>query len=321
MGTGDFTFGALTNCLAGGGGNGFDCPTGLDGNGVRYDTPTWYGFSASAGEYENMEWDVAVKYAADWGNFKVSAAYGFAENTDPGCTGPGACSFVANVGGGGAPFQNFHKDVTSNQVGASVMHVPTGLWVYGEFENADNQGTKFLRATPDNIGSPFEGNGGGTGSSNANNTDAWFVKAGIKRTWTPLGATVIWGEGGQYRDMFADLCLQTGSFSGAGGPGNACVADIPTALGGNGTNITSDVSIKDSTVNRWGAGIVQEIDAAAMHIFFRWEHLDVNLSATCLEEFCAVGTGSHLNFVQEGQRVHTSFDGLDMFQVGGVIFF
>ena len=48
-------------------------------------------------------------------------------------------------------------------------------------------------------------------NSNANNTNAWFIKAGIKRTWTPLGATVIWGEGGQYLDMYAGLCARRDS--------------------------------------------------------------------------------------------------------------
>ena len=316
----DFRWGAFTNCISGGGGNGADCPTGLDGNGVRYDTPTWWGFSASAGEYENTEWDVAVKYAADWNNFKVSAAYGFAENTDEGCSsgtaiantvvGPvnTSCSNVANLGGGGAPFQGFSKDVTSNQVGASIMHVPTGLWIYGLWEDENNQGTKFTS---------FNVVTGQVQNSNANNNNAWFLKGGIKRTWIPLGATVLWGEGGQYQDMFGGTCASQ-AFSVVGN----CNPSIPTGFDGKnatGGIVNSSVIINNSTVNRYGVGIMQEIDAAAMHVFFRWQHLDLNVDATCNQlHGCLVGNSE---VVSAGSRVNTNFSGEDLFQLGGVIFF
>jgi hypothetical protein len=318
MAAGDVTWGQVTNCISGGGGDGADCPTGLDGNGVRYDTPTWWGFSASGGEYENMEWDVAVKYAADWGNFKVSAAYGFAENTDEGCHGSASaavCAGGAEAGGGGAPFQGFEKDVTSNQVGASVMHVPSGLWAYGLWEDEENQGTPFQTFNPHT--------GGVSNNSNANDTNAWFAKAGIKRTWNPLGATVLWGEGGQYQDMFAAACDPAAfganfTAQGAGG----CFADINTGtVGHNGIGNLQDVQITDSTVNRWGAGVMQEIDAAAMHVFFRWQHLELNMTTQCLEGTGCVLDGGTKHNVAFGQKFNPSFDALDIFQVGGVIFF
>ncbi len=37
-----------------------------------------------------------------------------------------------------------------------------------------------------------------------------------------------------------------------------------------------------SEVQRWGLGVVQEIDSAAMHVFARWQHLDLDLTATSL---------------------------------------
>ena len=45
--------------------------------------------------------------------------------------------------------------------------------------------------------------------SAANETDVWYVKAGIKRAWSPVGATVLFGEWGQYNDMFTGLCPGT----------------------------------------------------------------------------------------------------------------
>ena len=111
------------------------------------------------------------------------------------------CLGLSNAGGGGAPFQDFRKEVDTAQVGASIMHVPSGLFVYGLYQNEQNNGTQWL--TPKfNNNHVFIGNT----NSNANDTNVWFLKAGIKRTWTPLGATVIWGEGGQYEDQFTGIC-------------------------------------------------------------------------------------------------------------------
>jgi hypothetical protein len=314
----DFSWASMTTCTSGGGGLGADCPTGLDGNGVRYDTPTWAGFSASAGEYENMEWDVAVKYAATWDAFKVSAAYGFAENTDEGCHSGGPSGFTcangAEGGGGGAPFQGYTKDVTSNQVGVSVMHVPSGLWAYGLWENEQNQGTPFNTIS-------FT-TGAVKDNSNLNDDDAWFIKAGIKRTWNPLGATVLWGEGGQYLNMYSGACAgqlssTSSNATAMGAPG--CFTSINTGVTSTGVGNAQFVEITNSTVNRYGVGIMQEIDSAAMHVFFRWQHLDLNVTAVCADPSCATGSGTKT--AAFGQKFSPSYDSLDIFQVGGVIFF
>src|SRR5262249_22444808 len=130
-------------------------------------------------------------------------AYGFTENTDEGCTGTvltgfTGCTNGVENGGGGGPFQDFRKDVETNQVAGSVMHVPTGLWAYAMYQQEHNDGTPFLTLNR-NLDLV---------QSAANNTSVWFAKAGIKRTWTPLGATVLWGEGGQYIDEFGNgLCF------------------------------------------------------------------------------------------------------------------
>ena len=46
--------------------------------------------------------------------------------------------------------------------------------------------------------------------SDANDTDVWYVKAGIKRAWMPAGATVLFGEWGQYNDQFSGALRQPG---------------------------------------------------------------------------------------------------------------
>jgi hypothetical protein len=304
------TWGNVTNCLEAGGGLGADC-NGYPQNGVRYDSPTWAGFSVSGGYYEDDTLDVAIKYAADWNNFKVSAAYGFTENTDEGCiTVNGntpavalttACGNGNFLGGGGAPFQGFRRDVELNQVGASIMHVPTGLFAYGMYQNEHNSGTHLGFAVPG-----FNDAGGA-----ANDTNVWYVKAGIKRTWTPLGATVLFGEGGQYEDQFAGM-VGVNLCGGSTGLSNLGGGSLNAFSTGGVCAHNPDVFMTGSTVDRWGAGIVQEIDAAAMHVWFNWQHLEMS------GDF--IGDG-HLATTGHFEHVNQGFDNLDMFMAGGVIFF
>ena len=323
MANGDFTWLSAVTCLDGGGGVGADC-NGYPENGVRYDSPTWAGFSVSGGYYEDHVWDVAVKYAADWNSFKVSAAFGFDQNTDEGCSSAalvdtrparrnGLALGLTNAGGGGAPFQGFRKEVDTAQVGASIMHVPSGLFVYGLYQNEQNNGTQWLTPKFNNNG-VFIGNT----NSNANDTNVWFLKAGIKRTWTPLGATVIWGEGGQYEDQFTGICTGAGAVTNVTANPHCIVNIASGSTFSNGSNFTNNVAITGSTVNRYGVGIVQEIDSAAMHLFARWQHLNLDLNAVCDRRASAsVGT----LWLGKVTKLSTNFSDLDIFQVGGVIFF
>jgi hypothetical protein len=317
QGLSGLTWGNMVNCLEAGGGIGADC-NGYPNNGVRYDSPTWGGFSVSSGFAEDDVWDVAVKYAADWNSVKFSAAAGFTRALDEGCFAPNGGSHgqgfgpgclgnngLTVLGGGGAPHQNWQRDVDLFQVGASIMHVPSGLFAYGLYQREENNGTdvSVVNAGVKNTFASQFGNA-------ANETDVWYVKAGIKKAWTPLGATVIFGEGGQYEDQFAglagvDLC--------ANGARVGTTPDATTPFGGGGVCFgNQNVFITGSEVNRWGAGIVQEIDSAAMHLWVNWQHLEMNMDL--------VGNG-FVGPVNNFKKVNQSFEDLDMFMAGGVIFF
>jgi hypothetical protein len=308
QGLANITWGAFTQCLENGGGIGADC-NGYPQNGVRYDTPTWGGFSLSTGFAEDDVWDVALKYAADWNSVKFSAAAGYTKSTDEGCIGTPAATNCggavpgngAFIGGGGGPNQGYRMDADLFQVGASIMHVPSGLFVYGLYQHEENNGTDLVNVW-DNRGSA------------ANDTDVWYIKAGIRRTWSPIGATVLFGQYGQYEDQFSGLQNV-----------NLCAGSLnPNASSGICAN-NVNAFVTDSTVQRYGVGVVQEIDSAAMHLFFNWEHLNLDASMVgdgfggCIPnrwgKGCTpVGTGDFKNLKQ-------SFDDLDMFQIGGVIFF
>ncbi len=55
-----------------------DC-NGLPTNAVRYDSPTFAGFSVSASWGEDDFWDVAARYAGEWNGFKLAVAAAYSE--------------------------------------------------------------------------------------------------------------------------------------------------------------------------------------------------------------------------------------------------
>ena len=267
---------------------------------VRYDSPTFGGFrfetsygtagvvpqildnDASIGLADaNFDhptttnsnfWDIAAFYTGDWNNFKVSLAYAYT-------------LLEAN------PLNGGEEDI--HQVGGTVMHTPSGIGVYamGEWEmvsGANNSkcpgvaGLVPAGASTTTCLSPVV-----TGIGALPDTQMWGVKPFIKRTWNPLGATVLYGEYAQYTDFYG-LGNALGVVSGFAN----CASGSCTATG--------------SQMDRWGLGAVQEIDSAAMHVFARWQHqeMDVNFTDT------VNNTGGK-----------TSFEDFDLFQVGGIIFF
>ena len=91
---------------------------------------------------------------------------------------------------------------------------------------------------------------------------------------------------------------------------------------------TGGVFITDSEVQRWGLGLVQEIDSAAMHLWIRWQHqeVDANFIGYSLLNEDFKGNGAKECFEDgkcavRSQKLHDSFDDWDLFQIGGIIFF
>jgi hypothetical protein len=126
-------------------------------------------------------------------------------------------------------------------------------------------------------------------------TDMWGVKPFWRKNWGSangvglgqVGATTFYAEYAQYNDMY-----------GLGAINNVQIAfpvcDTPPFC-----------AITGSEAERWGLGVVQEIDSAAMHVWLRWQHqtLDVDI----------------INFF--GDHRSQSFEDQDLFQAGGIIFF
>ncbi|MCC7252167.1 porin [Hyphomicrobium sp.] len=147
---GSSTWGGLAGCS--------DC-NGVPLNSVRYDTPTFAGFSASASWGEDDFWDVALRYAGEFAGFKLAAAAAYSESSDDGTQAVNSALGIT--------------ETDYFQVGAYIQHVPTGLFLYGAYGEIDSDS-----ALVDN--------------------EYWYVKGGLRQRWTPLGHTVLYGEYGDY---------------------------------------------------------------------------------------------------------------------------
>ena len=79
--------------------------------------------------------------------------------------------------------------------------------------------------------------------------------------------------------------------------------------------------VNGSEVQRWGVGVLQEIDAAAMHLFARWQRLSIDVDAMSTGLACPSGGGPCFDNGRFGKRINTNFEDLDIYQIGGVIFF
>ncbi|MGQ0456935.1 MAG: porin [Hyphomicrobium sp.] len=211
--------------LNGGGGVSGDCD-GYPNNNLRYDTPVFAGFSASASWGEDDVWGVSLRYAGEFSGFKFAAAAAYNESKDE--NGPGGLLVVHD-----------ELDAQAFQVGAYLQHVGTGLFVYGAYSR------EYIDAL----------NPAGAGDASGKpEGDQWYIKAGLRQRFSPLGHTVFYGEYQQLDDRM----------------------DSSVFLAG----------VTDTEVTQYGIGVVQEIDAAAMSVWLAWRHYEA-------DQFCngAAGCG------------------------------
>jgi hypothetical protein len=328
------TWGNFLLCQGLGAGLGTDC-FGAAQPAVRYDSPTWGGFSfqTSWGKQEAINpilgfaggipspesnfWDLAVMYTADWNSIKLSAAYTYTWEQSAllsGSFSPGFCDPRGEDGTSACigDQNSLHND-NLHQIGASILHKPSGLGIFGQYTHEETGGhsSNFLGFDSLSIfASPVFFN------INTPTATTWYLKHFWRKTWSPIGATTLFGEYGQYNDQFSafggGLCE---AFDGSFGTNidTFCSSGSNTILGTH----PVDVFVTGSEVQRWGLGVVQEIDSAAMHVYARWQHQELDLSLTGINE--NVHSDGSISFSRE--HVGQGFDNWDLFQVGGIIFF
>ncbi|MGF1621752.1 MAG: porin [Rhodomicrobiaceae bacterium] len=154
-------------------------------NVIRYDTPSIYGFIASASWGEDDRYDLALRFKKEWNSIRIAAGIGYGVNEE----GAAVELDVLNPATfgvttlGGADFVD--TEVLSGSV--SVMHVPTGI--YGMFAAGEVE---------------YESD---TAALDGLDGDFYYVQLGIERRLTPYGSTVFFGEYGDYQGATAVAAL------------------------------------------------------------------------------------------------------------------
>jgi hypothetical protein len=141
-------------------------------NHVMYQTPTLAGFNIQTAVAEDNYWDVALRYAGEFGGFRLAFGIGYQEDTEFnnqrtgvkfGCAD--ACTLKA----------------AELKGSASIMHVPSGLFLTGAAGNREWSGQQLPGV-----------------NDNSKDTSFWYLTGGIAQNWTGLGNTVLFGEYGEY---------------------------------------------------------------------------------------------------------------------------
>lgn len=131
---------------------------------VKYTSPDLAGFKASASWGNDDTWDVALRYAGEFGGVRIAAGVGHQDHT-------------RTIFG-----TEFANRVTAGS--ASVMHTPSGLFVsgaYGHFEGDivfDYLGTPVLPLTDLTL-------------------KAWHAQGGIEHKFFQIGKTTLFAEYGE----------------------------------------------------------------------------------------------------------------------------
>lgn len=257
----------------------FDCSTRR--NGIAYWTPKFFGSTEEKGLWggwmwsEDDIWSLALRYKDDWGKmFRVGAGIGYEDFTDE----------QFNNGGGGWPFQGFRRDMKELAGSASIMHLPTGLFVFGAFSSSEDDDSGAVGI--------FTG-------TQAPDMFAWDAEIGIQREFIPLGDTTFWGGYTVVNDGIGGFTRTPSPVDGApsiwnGGIGGGSIPGIPF-----------NTQITGAEVTKWWLALDQNIKSAAMSIYFVYQHIEPELDLVD----------------QDLNRVNVEFDDFDVFAVGGRMYF
>ncbi|MEQ1697797.1 MAG: porin [Hyphomicrobiaceae bacterium] len=178
------TWGSLATCGALQIGVSADCD-GVPNNNIRYDTPTFAGFSASASWGEDDVWALAGRYAGEHSGFKLAGAIAYTESTDNGVGVNGLGLLPATNQPDGNP--SFRRSAGALQMGAYIQHVQSGLFLYGAYGKDYNS----------DLLTPAEVAAAGRKKADGDN---FYLKPGVRTKMNSLGHSVFFGEYGENND-------------------------------------------------------------------------------------------------------------------------
>lgn len=222
--------------------NGDQPGEGRRSNMVRYDTPELWGFTGTTNWGEDDTWEVGFRYKGEFSGFQVAGGLAYGENTD---SNGGARGFecLAENGAVGAP-NPAETDARCHQIGGSisVMHIESGLYVNFAAGQLEDDLIEIA-----------------LGPDADDTSDFYATEVGIEQKWFPLGKTTVFGQyykndgGANARRDF------DGSSFSKGGVG------------------LKNADILGTQVESFGIGVVQGIDAAAMHVYLTYRHYEAEV--------------------------------------------
>ena len=169
------TWGSFLQCLGVPGlGIGIDC-NGVYRNGIRYDLPAFGPVSVAVGYANDDVYDIAVKYSGTVAGLTANVHGGYSYNAN------GGTNVTATANSDGSD---------TFQIQAGLMDPNSGIFgsIAYQTEEADNAIA-------------------GSGSD----TDAWWLKVGIKKNWVGYGDTALSFDYGMYNDQYGATAGISGS--------------------------------------------------------------------------------------------------------------
>jgi hypothetical protein len=156
-----------------------------------YQSPTLVGFTLQAAVAEDNYWDVALRYAGEFGGFRLAGGIGYQENSE--------FNHRSNVNAVGTPVGVFpdaataciaaaddcQRTETQLKGSASILHVPTGLFLTGAAGTRETENATSLAGPANNV-----------------NVDSsfWYLSGGISQNFFGIGRTVVFGEYSEHTD-------------------------------------------------------------------------------------------------------------------------
>jgi predicted porin len=213
---------------------------------VKYETPTFAGFTASAAWGEDDLWNVALRYKGEFSGFKLAAGVAYSE---------------INAGNLNT-WRRGAGDTEELGLSASLLHTETGLYVTGAYGHLTDDGIHAISASLDD------------------ESDFYFVQAGIERKFFPVGKTTLFGEYWKTE-------------RGAWG--------IPVSGGGGNVISIGGADVTGSTYEGWGLGINQNF-SEVFDLYLLYNHTTADISTTAgklmgiEDEFDYVVGGAQIKF-------------------------
>jgi hypothetical protein len=212
-------------------------------------------------------WDVALRYAGEFSGVKLAAGIGYTAWSDDQnglAVNPRNCARIAGK-----------TTANCDELGlsASIMHVPTGLYVSGSYGTRTEDNRQALVAAAV------------AGATTRKNDDWYYVQAGIEQAFFPLGKSTFFGE---YFD---------GRFGAAVGTNSSAVVKDVNLLG------ATNVAITGTDATYWGVGFNQNVAAAAMDIYVSYRNYSFDVKGVTAANVGQVSTANDMQTVVMGAKI------------------